>query len=86
MREPAVRCGAVPVLHAGGDVDTVARSHLHGVFAPLLVIAPAGHTDEDLSAAFVGVVDVPIIAASRLKGYIKYPDLAGGYGREVALA
>lgn len=73
MGEPAVGCGAVPVLYLGRDVDHVARMQLPGLLAPLLIPAPPCHTDEDLSAALAGMVNVPVVAAARLEGYSALP-------------
>ncbi len=48
--EPAVRGSAVPVLHAGGDLDHIARGQLPGLLTLLLAVAPTGHAEEKLSA------------------------------------
>ena len=85
MGEPAVRRGAMPVLHPGGDVDHVAGMELPGRLAPFLVPASAGHAEQNLSAALAGVVDVPVVPAARLKGDVVHAHLAGGEGLEVAL-
>ena len=61
-------CGCtMPVLCAFGDVDNVAGMETDGRFAPFLIDALAADADEDLVCA---VVDVPVVAATRLKGYI----------------
>ena len=43
----------------------------HGGPAPLLIEAASGHADQDLAAAAFGVMDVPVVAAARLKGHIE---------------
>ena len=75
----------MPVLYAGWDVDH-RRDAAPGAFAPLLVPAPSGHTEEDLSTAPDRRVDVPAVAAAGLKGHIVHPHLTGGEGVQVALA
>ena len=59
--EPAVRGSTVPVLDLGGDVDAVAGVQFHGGLALLLVVAAAGHADEDLAAAGLCVMDVQLL-------------------------
>ena len=86
MGEPAVRRGAVPVLHLSGDVHHVAGLQRPGGLALLLIPAAAGHADQNLAAAALCVVDVPVVAAARLEGDVAHPHLAGGEGRKVALA
>ena len=63
MAEPAIRRCAVPVFYACRDVDAVARFHLDGFFALFLIITASGNADEDLSAAALCVVDMPVVAA-----------------------
>ena len=75
----------MPVLHTGGDVDHVAGLERLCFLPPGLVPAPAGHADENLPAALLGVVDVPVIPAARLKGHVVYAHLAGGKGLKIAL-
>ena len=62
--KPAVRRGAVPVLHLRGDLHHVAGMELPGGLPPLLVIAPAGGAQQDLPAV---VVDVPVVSAPWLE-------------------
>ena len=84
--EPAVRGSTVPVLDLGGDVDAVAGVQFHGGLALLLVVAAAGHADEDLAAAGLCVMDVPVVAAARLKGHVVDAHLLGGDGGQITLA
>jgi hypothetical protein len=58
----------------------------HGGPAPLLIEAASGHADQDLAAAAFGVMDVPVVAAARLKGHIENTDLFRGNGRKKAPA
>ena len=76
----------MPVLDSRRDVHHITRMQHLGLLAPFLIAAPASHTDQDLTTAFVGMVDVPVIPASRLKGDIEYPYLTGGEGGKLALA
>ena len=75
----------MPVLDPGGDVYHIAGVEFLSLFAPLLIVAPAGHADQNLTAALVRLVDVPVVAAARLKGHVVHPNLAGGEGVEIAL-
>ena len=84
MLEPAVGRGAVPVLDAGGDVHRDARRHLDGGLAPFLVVAAAGGADEDLPAAGLGVVDVPVVAAAGLERHAEGGNLRGRERVQVA--
>ena len=61
--KPAVRRGAVPVLDAGGNIDDISGQDLHRLFAPLLIEAASGDSDEDLTAALIGMMDMPVVAA-----------------------
>ena len=63
MGKPAIRRSAVPVLDAGGNVDNIARVQLLRLFAPFLIVTAPGHADEDLPAALVRLVDMPVVAA-----------------------
>ncbi len=85
MAEPAIRRRAVPVLYACGNVDAVAGAHFHRLPAPLLIISPSADTDEDLPAALVGMVHMPVVPAARFKGDIENTHLFFGYRRKIAL-
>ena len=63
MREPAIRCSTVPVLDAHRDIYHIAGAQLLCRFAPFLIITSTSHTDEDLSAAAFGVMNVPVVTA-----------------------
>ena len=69
MLEPGVFSGYVPVLHFGGNGDDGARSQLLRFLAPFLIPAATSDTDQYL---YLLVVDVPIVAAARLEGYVVY--------------
>ena len=85
MGEPAIRRGAVPVLDVRGDIYHVARREQARGLAFFLIVAAPGHAHKDLSAALLGMVDVPVVAAARLKRHVGNVHLAGGQRREVAL-
>ena len=85
MGKPAVRRSAVPVLDTGHNVDHIAGVQLLRLFAPFLIVTAPGHADKDLSAAFVRLVDVPVVAAAGFKGHIEDFDLRRGDWRKIAL-
>ena len=76
----------MPVFDAGSNIDYIAGVQFLRLFAPFLIVAPSGHADEDLSAALISLMDMPVIPAARLKGDIEDPHLAGGEGRQIALS
>ena len=85
--EPAVFGCAVPVLDLGGDDHRVAGGQRLGRLAPFLVPAAAGGAQQDLPAAFGRVMDVPVVAAARLKGDVGGKDaVLAAEGLQVALA
>ncbi len=57
----------MPVLDVGGDMDYGAGEYLYRGLAFFLIPATAGYSYEHLAAACVGFVDMPVVAASRLK-------------------
>ncbi len=59
------------MLYAGGNVYNVAGTHFDGRLAPLPIITAACKRYQYLSAALVGVMNVPIIAATRLERYVE---------------
>lgn len=63
MTEPAVSCGAMPMLYFCRNVDAVARLHLDCLFAFFLIVTASCHTDKNLSTAIFCVVNVPVVAA-----------------------
>ena len=77
MAEPAVGRGAVPVLYAGRDIDSVAGIQLNGILALLLIIAAAGNAYEDLSAAAFGVVDMPVVGKLKCSQFPSCVDFTG---------
>ena len=70
VAEPGVLLGPVPVLDPGGDDDDGAGRQAHRLPARLLIPALAGGADEQLAAAPGGMMNVPVVAAARLEGYI----------------
>ena len=85
MGKPAVRRSAVPVLDTGHNVDHIAGVQLLRLLAPFLIVAPACHADEDLPAALVRLVDMPVVAAAGFKGHIEDFDLLRGNRCKIAL-
>ncbi len=86
VRKPTVGSCAVPVLHAGGNVDNRAGQNFLRRLALLLVPATARHADEHLTAAPRRAVDMPVVAAAGLEGYVGDGNLLPGNGREVTVA
>ena len=68
------------MLHALGNLNDYARLQLDGGFAPFLVPATAIDAHQHLHLL---VVDVPVVAASRLEGYV---DHVAVVRRKVAVA
>ena len=85
MREPAIRCSAVPVLDPGRNVYHIAGAQLLCRFAPFLIVTSTGHTDEDLSAAAFSVMNVPVVTAAGFKGHIVNTNLLRRKRCEIAL-
>ena len=67
MLHPAIGGGSVPVLHPFGDGNYNTRFQFHGLFAPFLIPAAAGHANQYLDLL---VVDMPVVAAAELEGDI----------------
>ena len=57
----------MPVLDSCRDVHRVAFLQTARRLAPFLIVADAGGDDENLAAARLGVVDVPVVTAARLE-------------------
>ena len=70
MAEPAILFRTVPVLHLGGNHHHAAGGQAHGGLAGLLIPALTGGAQQKLPAALFGMMDVPVVAAARLKGHI----------------
>lgn len=75
MREPAVRCGAVPVFDLGRNVYNIAGDEQLRGLARFLIVAASCHADKNLPAAGFRVVDVPVVASAGLKGDVVDADL-----------
>ena len=86
MREPAVRCRTVPVFHFGRNIDHIAGAQFLYRLALFLIIAAARDADKNLSAAALGVMDVPVVAAAGFERHVENSDLACGDGMQVALS
>ena len=65
----------MPVLYANRNIYYTAGTQLLCRFAPFLIITSTSYTDEDLSAAAFGVMNVPVVTATGLKGHIVNTDL-----------
>ena len=58
MREPAVLCCAMPMLHANRNVYAVTRLHRNRFLAPFLIPSSAPDTNQNLAAAAFGMMDM----------------------------
>lgn len=79
------RAQHVPVLYFGRNVHYTARSHLHSIFAPLLVITMTAHAYQYLTAAAFRMVNMPVISAAGFKCHIEECNLIGRQRGKVAL-
>ena len=86
MRKPTVGCRPMPMLHVGRNVNDIARKQLHGCFAFFLIPSATGHAHQHLPAAFRGMVNVPIVAATRFESHIVERNLFAGNRSKVAIA
>lgn len=68
VAEPAVGGGAMPMLDVCRNLDDIAGVQALRGLALFLVPALAVDADQHLSAALACVVDMPVVAAARLKG------------------
>ena len=83
MAEPAVGLRTVPVLDIRRNGDDIADAQTLRGLALLLIPALAVNTDEQLSAAALRVVDVPVVAAARLKGDVREKHRLSGNGQRL---
>ena len=73
-------------VYAGWNVYHCARQNFHCFFSFLLIPSFSGHADENLSSAIVGVVDMPVIPASRFESDVGKRNLCAGYACKIAVA
>lgn len=87
MGKPTVLFRAVPVLYSRGDSHDIAGLEALRRFALFLIPALAVNADEELSAAALRIVDMPVIAAAGLEGdiYEKHRFARVGERIEIAL-
>src|SRR5699024_9417478 len=83
MGKPFVPCRTVPVLNLRGNVYHVPGMELSGRLLPFLIPALAIGAQQNLPAL---MVDMPVVAALRFKGYIVYPDAMDVQGFQIAVA
>ncbi len=68
--KPAVLRCTVPMLDTSRDFDHIASFQGLCRLACFLIPALAGGAQKDLPAALIGLMNVPVVAAARFKGYI----------------
>ena len=84
VRERLTRSGAVPVLGIGRNAHGLTRLELLRLLPVDLVIATSAYCDEHLRAT---MMDMPMIAASRLEGYVVDGDFRGiKHRRQITLS
>lgn len=88
MAEPAVRLRAVPMLDVGRNRHHVSWLQAAGRLVLFLIPALTVYADEQLTAAVLCAMDVPVVAEAGLKGYVGNKDrlFRLGQGVERALA
>ena len=70
MAEPAILFRTVPVLDIGGNHYDAALMQTNSGLAFFLIPAFTSRADQELTASFVCMVNMPVIAAPRLEGHI----------------
>lgn len=75
----------MPMLNSDGNVYYIPGVKPLRFFFPFTIIALSGKADENLSAAFISVMNVPIVSAARFKRYVENTDLLSGNGSQIAL-
>ena len=86
MGKPTVGSGSMPMLHTGRYVDYRPREHLLSRLSPFLIPATSSHTDEHLSSALGGMMNVPVVAATRFEGDIGDGNLLIGNSCQITVA
>lgn len=61
----------MPVLYSHRNIDAITGVHFNSILAPFLIVATACNTDKDLSSAFRGMMDMPVVSATGFEGYIE---------------
>ena len=85
MGEPAIRRRAVPVLHTHRDIHHIPRMKRLRRLSGFLIKPTACHADQNLPAAALRMMDMPVVAAPRLEGHIVNAHLCRGDRRKVTL-
>lgn len=75
MGKPTVRCGSVPMLDICRNMNYHTGQYLHCRTTLLLMPSAPGYTDEHLTASTPRMMDMPIIATTRLECHIGKSDL-----------
>lgn len=86
MRKPTVRCRSAPMLDSCGNIYHISGMKPPCLFAPFLIAAFARKANMNLSAAFIRIMNMPVVAAAWLKRYVKNTDLFCGNRRKIALS
>ena len=74
------------MLYVGRNMDDCAGEDFLRRLSFLLIPATSGYTYQHLAAALCGVVRVPVVTATRLKGNIEERYLTNRYFRKVTIA
>ena len=84
--KPTVFCGTMPMLYVCRNMDDCAGKNFLRRLAFFLIPATSGYTYQHLSATLCGVVRVPVVAATWLKGNIEERYLSVRYFRKITVA
>lgn len=81
--KPAVFFSAVPMFDVGRNGNNRAGDKAYGFFPEFLIPALSCSTDKKLSAVFCRMMNMPIVAARRFKGYVGYMKVAVAAGKRI---
>lgn len=65
----------MPMLDIRRNIHNIAGQHFYSFLAPFLIISSSGNTNQNLSATVFCFMNMPIVSAFRLKGYIENTNL-----------
>lgn len=75
MRKITISRSSVPMFDIRRDIYNIAGQHFYTFLTPFLIISSSGNTNQNLTATVFCFMNMPIVSAFRLKGYIKNTNL-----------
>lgn len=81
--KPAVFFSAVPMFYISGDHYHFSGGQADRLFPFFLIPSFPCRTDKKLSAVFCRMMNMPIVAARRFKGYVGYMKAAVAAGKRI---